>query len=418
MHRCFLLLALVLIASPADAEVFVWIDDEGVTHITDDATAVPDDVRGRLADGRLAGLWREGPVGDPAAARPGGSSRDEDRVFRLLRDAVVDLERGETARATAALRSVLRLEPGRAEAHWYLAPLERERGHFDASESHLRSFLAGAGEDLAPWRAAAEERLRQLLDERRLSQMGGGSAPLRLIGVESPHFRIHYDAALGRSVPDYAGTVLRFLLEARTELGARLGVVPAEPLGVVFYGKAAYMSAHRHRFSFQTVGFFDGRIHVASHAHPAGELRALLFHEYAHALFHEYTGGDRPLWFNEGLAVLLERASQGLGGLTRSERVSLRARDHEGRWIPLRRLAQSFSGLSDQDARASYLESAAAVAWIEARTSRSQRRHLLERLRAGVADDDVLRELFQLDTAGLERAVREDIRSEFPPASW
>jgi hypothetical protein len=58
-------------------------------------------------------------------------------------------------------------------------------------------------------------------------------------------------------------------------------------MGVVFYGKASYNRAHRHRFTFQTVGFFDGRIHVVSAAHPAGELRALLFHEYVHAIYRE-----------------------------------------------------------------------------------------------------------------------------------
>ena len=48
-----------------------------------------------------------------------------------------------------------------------------------------------------------------------------------------------------------------------------------KPLRVVVYGKAAYLRAYRQRFSFRTVGFFDGRIHVASAAHPGGELRSL-----------------------------------------------------------------------------------------------------------------------------------------------
>ena len=78
-------------------------------------------------------------------------------------------------------------------------------------------------------------------------------------------------------------------------------------LGVVFYGRAAYQRAHEHRFSFQTVGFFDGQIHVSSPGEPGDSLRVLLYHEYAHALFREQTGGDRPYWLNEGLAELIER---------------------------------------------------------------------------------------------------------------
>ena len=147
--------------------------------------------------------------------------------------------------------------------------------------------------------------------------------------------------------PDFAKTVLRYLQQAREAAKERLGSVPEEPMGVVFYGKAAYLQAHRHRFSFQTIGFFDGRIHVVSAAHPAGELRALLFHEYSHAVFREKTGGDRPYWLNEGLAELSERAALRRTGLTHSERASLRIRIDSGTWIPLLELAPSFSGLDD-----------------------------------------------------------------------
>jgi hypothetical protein len=183
---------------------------------------------------------------------------------------------------------------------------------------------------------------------------------------------------------------------------------------VVFYGKAAYLQAHRHRFSFQTVGFFDGRIHVVSAGHPSGELRALLFHEYTHAVFRERTGGDRPYWLNEGLAEIAERGSHARTGLTRSELVSLRGRIDEGRWLPLRRLAPSFSGLDDADARAAYLEAMAAAYWIEARTDRAQRARLLARLGAGASDDEALREVLGLDTDAIDAGVRERVLREFP----
>ena len=123
-------------------------------------------------------------------------------------------------------------------------------------------------------------------------------------------------------------------------------------MGVVFYGRGSYDRVHRARFSFRTVGFFDGRIHVVSAAHPADELRALLFHEYVHAIFREQTGGDRPYWWNEGLAELSERSSRRQPGLSRSERSTLRRRIEANDWIPLRRLAPSFSGLYDDDSRA------------------------------------------------------------------
>jgi hypothetical protein len=185
-------------------------------------------------------------------------------------------------------------------------------------------------------------------------------------------------------------------------------------MGVMFYGRASYNRSHGHRFSFQTVGFYDGRIHVVSAAHPAGELRALLFHEYVHAIFREHTGGDRPYWLNEGLAELAERESRRQPGLTRSERSLLRARIDADEWIPLRRLAPSFSGLDDDDARVAYLEATAAAAWIEARTDRDQRARILTALGDGHRADAALDEVLGVDTDALDRNVQRWVRSEFP----
>jgi hypothetical protein len=237
---------------------------------------------------------------------------------------------------------------------------------------------------------------------------------LQLVSLESPHFRLQVDAELREGGADYVATVVRYLEEARQHVSEQLGVTPLEPLGVVFYGKAAYDREHQHRFSFDTVGFFDGRIHVASPAHPAGELRSLLFHEYTHALFREQTGSDRPYWLNEGLAERIERLSRRQAVSTRSERVALRNRLASERWIPLRVLAPSFSGLEDGDARAAYIESLVAVEWIEARTGADQRARLLQRLGQGFSVDQALHEILGVDSDGLDRALREEIESEFP----
>lgn len=410
-----LLLTVLLLASGAAAEPWVWVDEQGVTHIADDPSAVPEGVRKQGAPDReaLRDLWDDvrGPLDAPVQGRPGQS---RERTLRLIRGAVSDLERGETARAQVALESVLRDEPGQPEAHWYLALLERQRGRYDSAQTHLEAFLSSAGDSLEPWRSSAQRRLEALADERRLAEPLAQAAATDFVGLSTPHFRVRYDVALGRASRDYARTVLSYLEEAREAAAHRLGALPREAMGIVFYGKAAYLQAHRHRFSFQTVGFFDGRIHVVSAGHPAGELRALLFHEYTHAVFRERTGGDRPYWLNEGLAEVAERASHSSPRLTRSELVSLRGRIDEGRWLPLRRLAPSFSGLDDADARAAYLEAMAAAYWIEARTDRAQRARLLARLGEGVRDDDALREAVGLDTDGIDAALREQVLREFP----
>ncbi len=414
-----MLLALVLLlglAPPAAGRTYVWLDEDGITHVTDHVESVPPSARTQLGpEGEARSrLWDDGLEGPRPPTTYDGTHSEQDRARRLVHGALGDLERGETARAAASLAAALELAPNTAEAHWYLALLEQQRGHLGEAESHLRNFLVTAGDDLGSWRASAERRLAALSDEARLTLPSPSLAPLVLVAREHPRFRLELDPALVRGDSEYLSTVLRYLEEARTHGMTQLGVEPSEATGVVLYGKAAYLQAHRHRFSFQTVGFFDGRIHVVSAAHPAGELRALLHHEFTHALFREQTGGDQPYWLNEGLAELAGRDARSQAGLSVSERETLRASIEEGGWIPLEKLSSGFSGLSDTAARSAYLESTAAAEWIEARTDADSRAALLRRLGEGEAEDEVLESILGRDTRGIDAAVRAEILREFP----
>lgn len=415
LAACLAVMA-ALAAAPASAENYIWVDDDGVTRLSNDPESVPEGAHEEAAVDELRGLWGGGLTGPVVGTPPGASGSEADRVLRLLHGAVQDLERGETARAIAALRSARRLDPARPETYWYLALLDRRRGRYAQAAQNLQLFLDRAGQDLEAWKTLAAKRLRSLEDERRLASQTLERGPLELVQYQGDHFHIQLDAELNDVRSDYAIAAMAFLEEARGVVEQRVGVTPGEPLGVVFYGRAAYSRAHAHRFSFQTVGFFDGRIHVSSPAHPSETLRSLLFHEYTHAVFRAETGGDRPYWFNEGLAELVERASREQPSSTRSERASLRQRIAAEQWIPLRRLAPSFSGLDDESARAAYLQSIVAVEWVHAHSTPEQRRRLLRRLGQGFSMDQALHEMLGLDTSGLEAAVQAWIESEFPSA--
>jgi len=294
--------------------------------------------------------------------------------------------------------------------------LEGQRGHLGAAEAHLRAFLEHAGTRHEAWRASARKRLSWIEDERRL-MASPAAASLRLVDLQHPGFRIQADAELVRSgAAEFARRVARYLEDARQLVSGGLGVVPEEPTGVVLYSKGAYGRAFAQRFSFRTVGFYDGRIHVVSAAHPAGELRTLLVHEYTHALFRERTGGDRPFWLNEGLAELFERRSQGRPIQSRGERASLASALSAGEWISLRRLAPSFSGLDDRQAREAYRIATAAVELVQRRTRPAERARLLDLLGRGVAADEALRATLGLDTEGIDAALRAEIAGEFPAA--
>jgi hypothetical protein len=353
-------------------------------------------------------------VGPSLATPAGAGGTAAARVARLLTGVRADLARGEQARATATLRSLVRLDPARPEPYWYLAMLDKSRGRYASAQDHLRNFIGRAQHvRYAKWRAVAAQRLTSLEDERQLADSDAARQPLELVLHRSENFRVELDAELDTR-PSYSATVIGYLERAHADVAEQLGVEPSERLGVVFYGRAAYQRAHQHRFSFQTVGFFDGRIHISASAEPGRPLEALLYHEYTHAVFREQTGGDRPYWLNEGLAELVERRAKEMPTSTRSERASLRTRIAGGDWIALRRIDPSFGGLKSDDARAAYLQSIVTAEYIEEHTDRAMRARLLRRIGEGWSADQALHEALGKDTDALDQAVREAINNEFP----
>jgi len=244
--------SLAFAARVVHGEIRFWVDADGVTHFTNDEDSSPGNASAVDAEGLepIRAAWSDGITGPPLS---GGESRDSsfgaNRVRRLLRGALADLDRGEIARADSTLRGVLRLDPRSPEAHWYLAVLARARGRFNGAERHLRSFLEVAGPEFASWRRSASTRLAAIADERTLADPDTLDGPLRLDMVRGEHFRVQVDARLGTVSSDYATRVLGFLREARSEVSRSIGVEPLEPLGVVLYGRAAYVRAHAHRFS-------------------------------------------------------------------------------------------------------------------------------------------------------------------------
>jgi predicted short-subunit dehydrogenase-like oxidoreductase (DUF2520 family) len=388
------------------AEIRVWVDERGVTHATNEDSEAPASAR---AAGAAGALWGDERFGAPLPRERGTSSSEDDRAVRALREALIELQRGDTSRAVARLRDVLRDDASRPEAHFYLALIDVRRGHLDAAEAHLRAFLSVAGEGYDAWRASALRRLAQLDDERALLS-SEGAGELRLVALRHPDFAIEADAALlAAGGAEFAPTLSRLLDDTRAHVGDALGVAPEEAIGVVLYGRASYLRAHAHRFSFQTVGFYDGRIHVVSAAHPGGELRGLLVHEYTHAVFKRLAGDDQPYWLNEGLAELLERAALRRPPLSRGEEAQLRAAIAAGEWLPLRRIAPSFTGLLDAQARLAYAISTAAADWLVRHTSAAQRAELLRSLGRGADLDAALQAAAGVDSDALDAAVQREL---------
>ena len=109
------------------AQHFVWVDEDGVTHLTNDPGAAPEDLRaaGGSDWDRTRALWDRWILGERTGTPEGAGGSDADRVTRLLRGAEGDLRRGETSRAAATLKSVVALQPTRARSYTSSISLQR-----------------------------------------------------------------------------------------------------------------------------------------------------------------------------------------------------------------------------------------------------------------------------------------------------
>jgi tetratricopeptide (TPR) repeat protein len=173
------------------------------------------------------------------------------------------------------------------------------------------------------------------------------------------HFTVLFE---GPNEERVAARGIEILEAAYWRLGTTLGVYPDRPITVVLYTEQQFHDVTRS--PAWTGGAFDGRIRVPIRGalENQRELERVLCHELTHALVYTLAPRAVPQWLNEGLAVLFE---PGNGAAARSALVA-RAQgaeeDGTGRsLIPLARLERSFEGLSNQQARLAYAQSAVAA---------------------------------------------------------
>ena len=388
--------------------VSVWTDAQGRTWLTD-GEGPPAEGAQRVSPEELALVWGGDVLGEPLEA--GENRTDErDRYLAEVFSARDDIRRGEMKRGLRILRRLWREHPGRPEAGYLLALVERHRGRLEAAHGILEAVLR-TGAELAPeWQQTAMRLRAELIEEIALVEENGEGL-WREESLETEHFRIAYDHQFaGR---EYGQRVARVLERVREHMHGAMGRVMDRPLDVRLYTKAHYLQNYKHRFGFATVGFYDGTIHVVSARHPRDELYALLIHEYGHALFKDALGSHEPFFLNEGICDREEERARGKQRISRGEWRQLLDALRDDGWIPLRSIVGGFGGLEGRRALLAYLESRAVVELIETRWPGAIGRWL-ERCARGESWELALRREIGLDVEGLEAALQREVRSHFP----
>ena len=253
---------LLVVAGLLPGRVAIWLDERGHPTLSNQARP-PGDEAVQLSPEDLRLAWEGNLEGERVVTRD--SSAEGDRFTRELLAARDDLARGETRNGLRQLRRLYRENPGRPEAAWLLAQVERQRGRLEPARDALDAALSTAASMPPDWRAAAEA-LRGEIDVELAHARQAYVEGSEIHAQRTENFRVSYDHQFaGRQFGDLA---LEILEAARRRVAQALGRSLGRTLEVRLYTKAQYLESHRHRFGFATVGFYDGVIHVVAGRHP------------------------------------------------------------------------------------------------------------------------------------------------------
>jgi hypothetical protein len=91
MHQTHVVFLLLLLASPAMAQpIYRWLDEEGVTHYTNDAANVPKGQKAEVTAGdEISVISRPAPA-KPSSAAEAGSGATAERGFRSEQDLMIE----------------------------------------------------------------------------------------------------------------------------------------------------------------------------------------------------------------------------------------------------------------------------------------------------------------------------------------
>ncbi|MDI6739875.1 MAG: hypothetical protein QME74_05870 [Candidatus Edwardsbacteria bacterium] len=280
---------------------------------------------------------------------PGDSAIVKNLAFAYGDLCVESLSRGRCPDARAYIAKALAVRDSEA-ALWYLkAEVCNRMNLSDSAQDAIVKAQALGG--MTP---AVLERLERLKHE--LATQASFQSDY------SGHFDIRFEGAENRA---FAEKALIMLETIRDQAGRDLGWQVSGTTGVILYSDRQFADVTR--LPAWTGAAFDGKIRMpmAGYRDDTTTLRAVLAHEFTHAVLFDMTGNRCPAWFSEGLAQL----EQG--------------RSPEPVYAPLDGLAGSFTTMSEDEAKQAYRASLSAVSFLTREHDMGFVRIMLEKIRNG-----------------------------------
>ncbi len=284
--------------------------------------------------------------------------------------------------ALQAVEQALQVNPHLAQAYALRGEIEYDNQKLKEAKASWEQALK-----LDPSQTDIRKRLEQVTQELPVES--------DFERVSQASFDIRYqeglESAIGFDVRDV-------LLQARREVGSDFAYWPKHRLVVLVYSAESFRKLRQETPEW-VGGQFDGKIRVPL---PSKQLnpqtvKAILFHEYTHAVIQDIANGKCPTWLNEGLAEY-EGRRQMAGPMVQF----LRAHQ-EGRLTPWKDLSDGFSMALTADAVSlSYQESYTIAAYLIERYGFWRIRRILKAVGEGQAWDAVLADEVRLKLKTLE----------------
>lgn len=277
-----------------------------------------------------------GRVQEAAAAFDEALKTSPQQPMLLLGAGVAARLQGRTDDARRFLVDALRTDPGLTAASLLLGSVLYQADDIDAAIDTYQRALA-----LAP----DHPQLTKQLDAWRKEALLHSSFGRKL----GDHFTVLFE---GPAEADLANRAVAILEAAYWRIGTALYTYPTDVITVILYTREQFRDITRS--PEWAGGAFDGRVRVPVQGalQNRAEFERVLAHEFTHALIQSLASRGVPVWLHEGLADCFDGTD-----LTRKDDQVRKAQT----LLPLRRLEESFAGLSASDASLAYAESAVAV---------------------------------------------------------
>ncbi|MBI3322651.1 MAG: hypothetical protein HYZ94_03105 [Candidatus Omnitrophica bacterium] len=184
----------------------------------------------------------------------------------------------------------VRQSPNHADSHFLLGELYYLRQEMAEAEKSWVKALK-----LSPEREDIQQRLEKLRREQKIEN--------DLARSDTWPFLVRFAREQN---PMDVGELRQSLRDAYRLIGQQMGYFPSHPITVLLYSEREFQAIKG--VSHQVGGLYDGKIRLPLCSGDGAdiELKRVLWHEYTHAVIHDLTKGNCPLWLNEGVATLQE----------------------------------------------------------------------------------------------------------------